>query len=37
MALEGEWNVVNHWLVIQTDLFVRLTPRGLDTATIEKI
>ncbi|KAK4189133.1 putative cytochrome P450 pisatin demethylase-like protein [Podospora australis] len=37
MSLEGDWNVVNHWLVIQTDLHVRLTPRGPGTATTEKV
>ncbi|KAK4198879.1 cytochrome P450 [Triangularia verruculosa] len=28
MALEGDWKVVNHWMVAQTGLNVRMTPRG---------
>ncbi|KAK3994997.1 putative cytochrome P450 pisatin demethylase-like protein [Cladorrhinum sp. PSN332] len=27
MSLEGDWKVVNHWMVVQTDLRVKLTRR----------
>ncbi|KAK4225578.1 cytochrome P450 [Podospora fimiseda] len=28
MALEGDWKVVNHWMVVQTDLRVKLARRS---------
>ncbi|KAK4176240.1 cytochrome P450 [Triangularia setosa] len=30
MTLEGDWNVVNHWMVAQTGLNVWMTPRSCD-------
>jgi len=29
MSLVGDWEVVNHWLTVQTNFHVKISPRSL--------